>query len=100
METPSEIFCAAAHAMRGLGKEVRLYLHEDSPLPAEYHFLDLTGLERRLDPASLAGWTLLALDCGNERRLGPVRARSCWAPSTPSSTSTITTTTPGSGVPT
>ena len=63
--------CAAAHAMRGLGKAVRLYLHEDSPLPAEYQFLDLDGLERRLDPATLSGWTLLALDCGNERRLGP-----------------------------
>src|SRR4029078_11168813 len=28
------------------------------------------GLERRLDPESLAGWTLLTLDCATVRRLG------------------------------
>src|SRR5438552_17681374 len=62
---------AAALALRGAGKEVRLYLHNDSPLPHEYAFLDMTGLERTLEPGSTAGWTLLALDCGNEARLGP-----------------------------
>jgi phosphoesterase RecJ-like protein len=62
---------AAGHALRQLGKEVRLYLHGDSPLPAEYSFLDLDGLERTIDPHSTEGWTLLAVDCGNERRLGP-----------------------------
>jgi phosphoesterase RecJ-like protein len=62
---------AAGHAMRQLGKQVRLYLHADSPLPSEYSFLDLTGLERSIEPGSTAGWTLLAVDCGNERRLGP-----------------------------
>ena len=62
---------AAAKALRSLGKEVRTYLHEDSTIPHEVSFLDTTGLERRIDPATLAGWTLLAVDCGNERRLGP-----------------------------
>jgi phosphoesterase RecJ-like protein len=62
---------AAAKALRGLGKDVRMYLHADSPIPHEYGFLDLTGLERTIDPASVEGWTLLALDCGNERRIGP-----------------------------
>jgi bifunctional oligoribonuclease and PAP phosphatase NrnA len=62
---------AASLALRGAGKEVRLYLHADSPLPHEYGFLDMTGLERAVDPASLEGWTLLALDCGNESRIGP-----------------------------
>jgi bifunctional oligoribonuclease and PAP phosphatase NrnA len=62
---------AAALALRDAGKQVRLYLHADSPLPHEYGFLDMTGLERVVDPASLEGWTLLALDCGNESRIGP-----------------------------
>jgi phosphoesterase RecJ-like protein len=62
---------AAAMALRSLGKDVRTYLHEDSSIPHEVSFLDTSGLERRIDPNSLAGWTLLAVDCGNERRLGP-----------------------------
>jgi bifunctional oligoribonuclease and PAP phosphatase NrnA len=62
---------AAGHALRQLGKDVRFYLHADSPLPSEYSFLNLDGLERSIDPASTADWTLLAVDCGNERRLGP-----------------------------
>ena len=62
---------AAGHALRQLGKQVRLYLHVDSPLPYEYGFLNLDGLERTIERGSTEGWTLLALDCGNERRLGP-----------------------------
>jgi phosphoesterase RecJ-like protein len=62
---------AAAQALRGAGKQVRLYLHADSPLPREYGFLDMDGLERAIAPGSTEGWTLLALDCGNESRLGP-----------------------------
>jgi bifunctional oligoribonuclease and PAP phosphatase NrnA len=62
---------AAALALRGLGKHVRLYLHPDSPIPSEYDFLRMDGVERSIEPGSTAGWTLLALDCGNERRLGP-----------------------------
>jgi phosphoesterase RecJ-like protein len=62
---------AAAAALRGAGKRVRTYLHRDSSIPHEVAFLDTSGLERNVDPSSLDGWTLLAVDCGNERRLGP-----------------------------
>jgi bifunctional oligoribonuclease and PAP phosphatase NrnA len=62
---------AAAQGLRGAGKQVRLYLHADSPLPREYGFLNMDGLERAIEPGSTEGWTLLALDCGNESRLGP-----------------------------
>jgi phosphoesterase RecJ-like protein len=62
---------AAGHALRQQGKQVRSYLHADSPIPPEYAFLGLDQVERRIDPDSVQGWTLLALDCGNERRLGP-----------------------------
>jgi bifunctional oligoribonuclease and PAP phosphatase NrnA len=62
---------AAALALRGLGKQVRLYLHPDSPIPSEYDFLQMDGVERSIEPDSTADWTLLALDCGNEQRLGP-----------------------------
>jgi bifunctional oligoribonuclease and PAP phosphatase NrnA len=61
---------AAAGAIRSLGKEVRTYLEPESIIPHEVAFLDTNGLERTIDPDSLEGWTLLALDCGNERRLG------------------------------
>src|SRR6185437_13434107 len=61
---------AAAAALRSLGKEVRTYLEPESSVPHEVAFLDMEGLERTVDPDSLEGWTLLALDCGNERRLG------------------------------
>src|ERR671934_2312042 len=59
---------ATAAGLRQLGKEVRMYLEPASTIPHEVSFLDTEGLERRIDPASIAGWTLLALDCGNERR--------------------------------
>jgi bifunctional oligoribonuclease and PAP phosphatase NrnA len=62
---------AAAQALGGLGKQVRLYLHPDSPIPSEYDFLEMDGVERSIEPGSTEGWTMLALDCGNERRLGP-----------------------------
>ncbi len=61
---------AAAGALRSLGKDVRMYLEPESVIPHEVAFLDTDGLERTVDPDSLDGWTLLALDCGNERRLG------------------------------
>src|SRR6478752_5236548 len=66
---------AAALALRAAGKQVRLYLHPDSPLPHEYGFLNMDGLERSIEPGSTEGWTLLALDCGNESRLGPDHER-------------------------
>jgi phosphoesterase RecJ-like protein len=65
---------AAAGALRNQGKQVRTYLEPESSIPHEVAFLDTRGVERRIDPASLAGWALLALDCGNERRLGAQEA--------------------------
>jgi phosphoesterase RecJ-like protein len=61
---------AASAGLRGLGKQVRAYLEPFSSIPSELELLDVRGLERDLDPASLEGWTLLALDCATARRLG------------------------------
>jgi bifunctional oligoribonuclease and PAP phosphatase NrnA len=61
---------AAAAGLRALGKTVRTYLEPGSTIPSELRLLDVTGLERRLDPGGLAGWTLLTLDCATLRRLG------------------------------
>ena len=66
---------AAAAGLRQLGKAVRMYLEPQSTIPHEVSFLDTEGIERRIEPASFAGWTLLALDCGNERRLGELEAQ-------------------------
>jgi phosphoesterase RecJ-like protein len=62
---------AAATALRSLGIKVRTFIHVDSTIPHELSFLETKGLERTVDVASLEGWTVLALDCGNERRIGP-----------------------------
>ena len=61
---------AAAAGLRQLGKRVRMYLEPGSTIPSELRLLDVTGLERRLDPAELGDWMLLALDCATVRRLG------------------------------
>jgi bifunctional oligoribonuclease and PAP phosphatase NrnA len=61
---------AAAAGLRQLGKTVRMYLEPASTIPHEVSFLNTDGLERDIDPAEIEGWTLLVLDCGNERRLG------------------------------
>src|SRR5919201_3966888 len=63
---------AAAAGLRQLGKEVRMYLEPASTIPHEVSFLNTDGLERDIDPAEVEGWTLLVLDCGNERRLGEI----------------------------
>ena len=63
--------------------------------PARGRLPGPAALERHIDPATLDGWALLALDCGNDRRLGrgtPI----CWRAARPSSTSTITMTTAAS----
>src|SRR5579862_647012 len=65
---------AAAAIMRARGARVRTYLEPASTIPHEVSFLDTVGLERDVDPDSIRGWTLLALDCGNERRIGPRQA--------------------------
>ena len=65
---------AAAAVLRGRGVHVRTYLEPDSSVPHEVGFLDTAGLERDIRPESISGWTLLALDCGNERRIGAHQA--------------------------
>jgi bifunctional oligoribonuclease and PAP phosphatase NrnA len=61
---------AAAAGLRQLGTDVRMYLEPGSSIPSELRLLDVTGLERHLDPAELADRTLLAVDCATVRRLG------------------------------
>ena len=61
---------AAAAGLRQLGKDVRTYLEPCSSIPSELRLLDVSGLERRLDPDELSDSTLLALDCATVRRLG------------------------------
>jgi bifunctional oligoribonuclease and PAP phosphatase NrnA len=63
---------AATLALRSLGKDAVMYLAGDAPLPGEYGFLPLAEL-RRVLPADLEERVLLAVDCANERRLGPDR---------------------------
>jgi phosphoesterase RecJ-like protein len=57
-------------ALEQLGKDSVMYLAGDTPLPAEYRFLALDGLVRRL-PADHAERVLVAVDCAQESRLGP-----------------------------
>jgi bifunctional oligoribonuclease and PAP phosphatase NrnA len=61
---------ATSIALRGLGKDVVMYLSGDAPTPGEYGFLDLSELRRTL-PDDLEERVLLALDCASERRIGP-----------------------------
>jgi bifunctional oligoribonuclease and PAP phosphatase NrnA len=57
-------------ALRGARKDVEMFLSGDAPIPAEYRFLPLEDLRRTL-PVDLEQRVLLAVDCANERRLGP-----------------------------
>jgi phosphoesterase RecJ-like protein len=66
---------AAAAGLRQLGKHVRTYLEPSSTIPSELRLLDVSGLERQLDPSAVGKWTLLALDCATMRRLGRGHAR-------------------------
>jgi len=59
-------------ALQSLGKDVVMYLTGDGPLPGEYRFLPLADLERELPPDAEER-VLLAVDCANERRIGPER---------------------------
>jgi bifunctional oligoribonuclease and PAP phosphatase NrnA len=60
----------AAYGLRSLGKDVVLYLSGAAPLPAEYQFLELDEIRREL-PEDFEERALLAVDCANERRIGP-----------------------------
>jgi phosphoesterase RecJ-like protein len=64
---------ATTLGLRALGKDATMYLTGSAPLPAEYRFLDMSGLAREL-PADIGERTLLAVDCANERRIGEDRA--------------------------
>lgn len=64
----------AVHMLLGeLGKDSLMVMDaDDLPVPAEYSFLDLSGVRTRL-PDDLAGRTVIYLDCGNvERNAVPV----------------------------
>ena len=53
-----------------LGKDVVMYLYGSIPLPKEYAFMELAELRREL-PEDAPDRALVALDCANERRIGP-----------------------------
>jgi phosphoesterase RecJ-like protein len=57
-------------ALDQLGKDSVMYLYGEAPLPAEYSFMPLAELRRRL-PDDWRERVLLALDCANESRIGP-----------------------------
>ena len=57
-------------ALEQLGKDAFLYLSGIISLPSEYAFMNLGAVSREL-PADAAERVVLALDCANERRLGP-----------------------------
>jgi len=59
---------AAMLALEHLGKDTVMVLHGDAPLPGEYAFMQLDGLQRRW-PDDVAERVLLALDCANESRI-------------------------------
>ncbi len=61
---------AMSLGVRALGKDVTMFLSGTAPTPAEYRFLDLSGLVREL-PGDVGERVLLAVDCANERRIGP-----------------------------
>jgi phosphoesterase RecJ-like protein len=61
---------AMSLALEQLGKDAVMYLSGSVPLPHEYGFMELGGV-RRTPPDDAAERVVLALDCANERRLGP-----------------------------
>jgi bifunctional oligoribonuclease and PAP phosphatase NrnA len=61
---------ASKLALDQLGKDAVMYLGGEAPLPAEYGFMPLGELRRRL-PQDAGDRVLLAVDCANESRLGP-----------------------------
>jgi phosphoesterase RecJ-like protein len=64
---------AMTFALRELGKEATMYLFGEVPIPSEYEFMDFAGLVRGPNPDSSYA-VVVALDCANERRLGPETA--------------------------
>ena len=64
---------AMTFALRELGKAADMYLFGEVPIPNEYEFMDFAGIVRGPNPDS-SGQVVVALDCANERRLGPETA--------------------------
>ncbi|HKO75451.1 MAG TPA: bifunctional oligoribonuclease/PAP phosphatase NrnA [Gaiellaceae bacterium] len=64
---------AMTFALRELGKEAAMYLFGEVPIPKEYEFMNFAGLLRGPNPDS-SDLVVVALDCANERRLGPETA--------------------------
>jgi bifunctional oligoribonuclease and PAP phosphatase NrnA len=64
---------ATTLSLQTLGKDVVMYLSGTAATPGEYGFLDLSELRREL-PADLSERVLIAVDCANERRIGPESA--------------------------
>jgi bifunctional oligoribonuclease and PAP phosphatase NrnA len=56
--------------LRGLGKDVEMYLGGSGSLPRQYAFMQLDGLRRDL-PADLEQRVLVAVDCAKADRIGP-----------------------------
>jgi phosphoesterase RecJ-like protein len=61
---------AVTLGLRSLGKDAVMHLTGDRPLPGEFGFLPL-GEMLREPPPDLEERVLLAVDCANERRIGP-----------------------------
>jgi phosphoesterase RecJ-like protein len=61
---------ATTLALRGLGKDVEMYLGGSGSLPREYAFMQLDGLRRDL-PDDLEERVLVAVDCAKADRIGP-----------------------------
>src|SRR5882724_1805172 len=61
---------ATTLALRGLGKDVEMYLGGSGSLPREYAFMQLDGLRRDL-PTDLEQRVLVAVDCAKADRIGP-----------------------------
>jgi phosphoesterase RecJ-like protein len=61
---------ATTVVLRGLGKDVVMYLAGKAPLPAEYTFMQLDGIVREL-PADADERVLVAVDCAKADRIGP-----------------------------
>jgi phosphoesterase RecJ-like protein len=59
-----------ALGLEALGRDVVMYLSAPTPLPAEYRFLGLDDVTHEL-PADLDQRVVVAVDCANERRIGP-----------------------------
>jgi bifunctional oligoribonuclease and PAP phosphatase NrnA len=57
-------------ALDRLCNDAVMYLYGEAPLPAEYRFMELAELHRRL-PDDWRERVLVALDCANETRPGP-----------------------------